>query len=117
MTTDRRQRRRRFLPFVIGAPVALCLWAAISVLVTLFQPAGRPVAVFAPGGPQAALAAVVAAGGSILEMRSGAVIAIAHDPGFVRRLYAEGALIVFRARGKLGCGLGTAFADRTTTPV
>jgi hypothetical protein len=108
MTIDRRRLLTRIVSLLMAAPVALCLWGLILVGITLVQPGGRPVAVFAAGGPEAALAAVIAAGGSILEIRSTAVIAIAEDPAFVRRLYAEGSLIVVGARGA-GCGLGAAF--------
>jgi hypothetical protein len=116
MTIDRSTLRKRVASLVLAAPLALSLWALILAGATLLQPGGRPVAVFAAGGPDAALAAVIAAGGSILEIRSTAVIAIAEDPAFVRRLYAEGSLIVVGARSA-GCGLGAALRADPRTAV
>ena len=107
-------RPRRVFPLLLAAPVALALWGAVLVAVTLFQPAGRPVAVFAPGGPQAALAAVIAADGAILEMRSTAVIAVSTSPDFVRRLYREGPVVVIIARG-VGCGFSSGFGPPRRT--
>ncbi len=93
---------RKMTPYLVGVPLGLATWAAIAVIVTLFPPAGRPVAVYSLGGPEAALDAVIAAGGSILEIRSNLVIAVSDDPGFVARLYAEGPLLAVLADG--GCG-------------
>jgi hypothetical protein len=104
MTIDPCRLRKRVVPLVVAAPLVLALWVAVLAGVTLLQPGGRAVAVFVPGGPEAALGAVVAAGGSILEIRSVAVIAIADDPGFVRRLYQQGPVIVVATRGA-GCGI------------
>jgi hypothetical protein len=107
-------RMRRVAPLMLSAPVALALWGVVLVAVTLFQPAGRPVAVFAPGGPEAALAAVIAADGAILEIRSAAVIAVSKEPDFVRRLYREGPVLVIIARG-VGCGFGVGFGPSRRT--
>jgi hypothetical protein len=116
MTIDLYRLGRRLAPPLLASPIVLSLWGAMLVAVTLLQPAGRPVAVFAPGGPEAALAAVVAAGGAILEIRPMAIVAISEDSAFVRRLYEQGPLLVVGARGA-GCGLAAAFrpAPRRTT--
>jgi hypothetical protein len=114
MTTDTVLCARRLVPLVLAAPLVLVLWGLVLVAATLVQPAGRAVAVLAPGGPAAALAAVAAAGGAILEIRPTAVIAIAEDPAFVRRLYQHGPLIVVAARGP-GCGIRAGF--RSAPPI
>jgi len=95
---------RKLTPYLIGVPLGLGVWILVSAVVSAFPPAGRPIAVFALGGTAAALDAVVAAGGEILEVRSGRVIAISDDPGFVPRLYGETPLIAVLAEG--GCGFG-----------
>jgi hypothetical protein len=114
MITDRFRIGRRALASVTAAALALGAWGVVLLATTLVGSAGRPVAVFAVGGPDAALAAVLAAGGSIVEIRSTAVIAIATDPGFVLRLYEQGPLIVVRVRGA-GCGPGTGFTTARRT--
>lgn len=99
-TTDGERPRlnlRTLGALLLGAPVALAIWGAVMLVLTLFQPAGRPVAVYAPGGAAAAIAAVVAADGYLLEVRGGTVIAIARDDGFVPRLYRSGAALVLAA--------------------
>ena len=97
---------RKLTPYLVGVPLGLATWAAIAVIVTVFPPAGRPVAVYALGGPAAALDAVMAAGGSLLEIRGGVVVAVSDDPGFVARLYREAPLLAVLAEG--GCGFGKA---------
>ena len=95
---------RKLRPYLIGVPLGLATWALIAIVVTLFPPAGRPVAVYALGGPAAALDAVIAAGGAVLEVRNNLVVAVSDDPGFVPRLYSEGPLVAVLADG--GCGFG-----------
>jgi hypothetical protein len=97
---------RKLMSYLIGIPLGLATWALIAIVVTLFPPAGRPVAVYALGGPQAALRAIIAAGGSILEVRSNLVVAASDDPGFVARLYREAPLVAVLADG--GCRFGRA---------
>jgi hypothetical protein len=88
---------REIRAILIGAPLVLAVWFAGVALITLFQPAGVPVVVLARGGATAALDVVIAAGGSILQVRNETVIAIADDPRFVGRLYQHGALMVVQA--------------------
>jgi hypothetical protein len=105
MTTEQRSFRRQAVPLLIGVPLAL-LGALLTVaLAALFQPPGRAVAVISAYGAEAALDAVVAAGGSILSVRGVAVLATSDEPGFVPRLYAHAPILVLGAeRG--GCGFG-----------
>ncbi len=99
---------RRFWPYVVGAPLILAAWATIYVGSTFWQPPGTPIAVVALGGSRAAIDAVINAGGAILEVRNGAVVAISDEAGFVQRLYREGPLVAFAARKGAGCGFGNA---------
>ena len=91
-------------PYLIGVPLGLATWALIAVAVTPLLPPGNPIAVYAWGGPRSALEAVIAAGGSILEVRSNAVVAVSDDPGFVARLYGQAPLLAVLASA--GCGFG-----------
>ncbi len=59
------------------------------------------VAVIAPGN--AALQAVVAAGGSVVGGSGSTVYAVSAEPGFVDRLYSSGAWLVLRFDGAAGC--------------
>ena len=78
----------------------------LPVAAALSPRPGEAVAVLslpALGGSPAA-DAVAAAGGQLLDMLGGGRVAIARsdEPGFAKRLYAAGALLVFRA-GSSGC--------------
>jgi hypothetical protein len=95
---------RTLRPYLIGVPLGLAVWIIIYIAVSAFPPAGRPIAVLALGGTAAAFDAAIAAGGDILEVRDGRVIAISSDPGFVVRLYGQSPLIAILAEG--GCGFG-----------
>ncbi len=101
LRNDNRSLRRTIwragLTLAAGVPVAMVVLFAAMVGATLAEPAGKPVAVMSGGGPAMALAAVAAAGGSLIEVTGTAVIAISNDPAFVRKLYAAGALLVIRA--------------------
>jgi len=96
----------RLTPYLVGVPLGLATWAIIAVVVSLFPPAGRPVAVYAFGGPDAALNAIIAAAVAVLEVRSNLVVAVSDDPGFVARLYREAPVVAVLADG--GCGFGKA---------
>ena len=86
----------------IGAPLVLAAWGVAMIVLTLFQPVGSPVAVFARGGVTGAVEAVAAADGYLLEVKGNTVIAIAKDGGFVPRLYGAGAWLVM-ATSTAGC--------------
>jgi hypothetical protein len=99
----------------LGAALFFVAWGAAMLALTLFQPAGRPVAVFAGGGAAAALRAVVAADGYILQVRGDAVIAVADDSGFVPRLYRAGAIVVIEASAA-GCIVSPTAPARALPP-
>lgn len=86
-----------------GLLVALTLaaWFAIMLAMPLAGPAGRQVAVL--GSEARAVRAIVAAGGSIVAMRRGAVIARSPERGFVASLYRHGAPLVLEGRVASGC--------------
>jgi hypothetical protein len=89
---------RALRPILLGVPLVFAAWGLMTLALTvLFQPPGRPVAVFASGGVGPAIEAVAAADGYVLQVRGGTVIAIARDQGFVPRLYRSGALLVLAA--------------------
>ena len=88
---------RGIRPILIGVPLVFAAWALSVLVLTVFEPPGTPVAVHARGGAMAALDAVIAAGGYILQVKGDTVVAIADDPGFVGRLYLHGALFVILA--------------------
>lgn len=83
------------------AAVALSVWAAILVAMPFVGPAGRQVAVV--GDQARAVRAIAAAGGSVVELRRGAVLARSADPHFPSRLYASGARLVLEGRIGAGC--------------
>lgn len=85
------------------ALVALVLgaWAAIMLAMPFVGPSGRQVAVL--GNQRDAIHAIRAAGGSIVDVRRGAILARSPDPGFARRLYAAGAPAVIEGRIAAGC--------------
>jgi hypothetical protein len=83
------------------AVVALAAWAAIMVAMPFVGPAGRQVAVV--GRAEAAVRAISAAGGQVVEVRRGAVLARSSDPHFPSRLYRAGARLVLEGRVGAGC--------------
>lgn len=86
---------------VARAAVVLTIWALILVAMPFVGPAGRQVAVV--GEANAAVRAITAAGGEVVEVRRGATLARGRTPGFVRRLYANGAWGVIEGRIAAGC--------------
>lgn len=76
-------------------------WVAILLAMPLVGPAGRQVAVIGDG--PAATRIIAAAGGRIIQVRRGATLARSDDPGFVRRLYVNGARAVIEGRIGAGC--------------
>lgn len=81
--------------------LALGVWVLILLVMPFVGPAGRDVAVI--GNSASAVRAIVAAGGRVIEVRRGATLARSDDPGFVRRLYADGARAVIEGRIAAGC--------------
>ena len=79
------------------AALALAGWFAILVAMPFFGPADRQVAVV--GDSARAVRLVAAAGGQVVEVRRGAVLARA-DPA---ALYRAGAWLVVEGRMAAGC--------------
>ncbi len=102
MTIDR-PLGRPLLRLVVAVPAIVALWLAVLAGATFAQPEGQAVAVFALGGRGAAIDAIVAAGGAVVDIRAIAVVAESDDPGFVGRLYRQGPMLVIGARGPAGC--------------
>jgi hypothetical protein len=84
--------------------LALAGWAAIMLAMPFLGPSGRQVAVV--GDPSAAVRAIARAGGQIVEIRGGAVIARANPAA----LYRAGAWLVVEGRLAGGCAGGKAGA-------
>ena len=84
-----------------GAALALGGWAAIMIAMPFVGPAGRQVAVV--GERAKAIAAIRAAGGAVVEIRQGAVLARSDVRGFPLALYREGARLVLEGRVGAGC--------------
>lgn len=76
-------------------------WALVMVAMPFVGPAGRQVAVVGDSGNS--VRAILAAGGSIIEVRGRAVLARSDRPGFVGALYREGAGLVIEGRIGAGC--------------
>lgn len=89
------------LRLVGGFCLALAGWLVVLAALAFATPIGGKIAVVAP--PDTAVATVVAAGGRLLSANGMVVIARFDQPGFVRRLYAEGAMLVIDARDAGGC--------------
>lgn len=83
------------------AALVLGIWTLIMLAMPFVGPAGRQVAVV--GNVDAAVRAIVAAGGRIVEVRRGAVLARSAARDFPRRLYAAGAPLVIEGRIAAGC--------------
>jgi hypothetical protein len=90
-------RRRELRTILIGVMAMFAAWIGGAEALTFVRPPGSPVAVVARGGRDAALAAVVAADGYVLQVKGDTVIAVSDQPGFVPRLYGAGALFVILA--------------------
>jgi acetyl/propionyl-CoA carboxylase alpha subunit len=91
----------RLLRWAGGAALALAAWAAVMVAIPFIGPNGRLVSVVGDRG--AAVRAIAAAGGRIVEVRGRAVLARSDRPGFARRLYRAGAPLVLEGRIGAGC--------------
>ena len=77
------------------------IWSMMMIGLPFFGPAGRQVAVV--GDAAEAVRAVLAAGGRIVEVRRGAVLARSDRPGFAAALYGNGARLVLEGRLAAGC--------------
>jgi hypothetical protein len=82
---------------LLYAALALLCWLAIMVAMPFVGPAGRQVAVV--GDPNRAIRIIAAAGGEVVEVRRGAVIARASPAA----LYRAGAWLVIEGRIAAGC--------------
>ena len=82
---------------LLYAAIALLVWFAILVAMPFVGPSGRQVAVV--GDANRAIRIVADAGGEVIEVRRGAVLARA-SPG---ALYRAGAWLVIEGRIAAGC--------------
>lgn len=92
---------RPLLRWLALAALVLAAWAGIMIAMPFVGPSGRDVAVV--GDAAAAVRAIRAADGAVIDVRRGAVIARATHAGFVRALYAAGAPLVIEGRIAAGC--------------
>lgn len=92
---------KRVLRWCGLATLVLGIWAAIMVAMPFVGPSGRQVAVV--GDSATAVRAITQAGGSVVEVRRGATLAISSDPAFPKQLYASGARLVLEGRVAAGC--------------
>lgn len=83
------------------AALVLATWALVMAALPFFGPAGRQVAVV--GDASRAVRVILDAGGMVVAVKRGAVIARSDRPGFARALYAAGAPLVVEARTAAGC--------------
>jgi hypothetical protein len=77
------------------------LWSLAMIALPFVGPPGRQVAVV--GEPGQSVGAVLAAGGTIVEMRGRAILARSDRPGFAAALYRSGAGLVLEGRIAGGC--------------
>ena len=101
MSTTTERPLRQVLRWGGYAGLALGGWAAIIAVLPFVGPAGRLTAI--PGDQGAAIRAVVAARGEVVEVRGGVVLARSDESGFARRLYRAGAPLVLEGRVAAGC--------------
>jgi hypothetical protein len=88
---------RRVARGLLYALIALLCWLAILVVMPFVGPSGRQVAVV--GDPNRAIRIIADAGGEVIEVRRGAVIARAGPAA----LYRAGAWLVIEGRIAAGC--------------
>jgi hypothetical protein len=88
---------KRFGRGLLYALLALLCWFAIMVAMPFVGPSGRQVAVV--GDPNRAIRIIADAGGEVVEVRRGAVIARASPAA----LYRAGAWLVIEGRIAAGC--------------
>jgi hypothetical protein len=83
------------------AALVLAAWLLILLAIPFLGPSGRDVAVV--GDTAEAVNAIRAAGGSVVDIRKGAVLARSDKPGFTAALYHAGARLVIEGRIGAGC--------------
>lgn len=83
------------------AGIVLGLWLLVLLALPFVGPAGRTLAV--TGDNAAAFKAVQAAGGSVIAIRNGVLLARGDEAGFALRLYRAGAPLVLEGRIAAGC--------------
>src|SRR5262249_11720436 len=103
LSTSTTIRKRFRLPLRIAGAVALVVCGWLTLVIGLAFAAGpdKSIAIIGPQGQ--AIAAVVKAKGHILVAYDYVTIARSEEAGFVRRLYAPGALRVLDADQAGGC--------------
>ncbi len=92
---------RRSVRALALVALVLGVWLVIMLAMPFVGPSGRQVAVV--GDEARAAHAIVAAGGTILERRRGAILARSDRPGFIAALYRAGAPLVLEGRIAAGC--------------
>lgn len=81
--------------------IVLATWIVVLIAMPFFGSAGRQVAVV--GNEVRSLTAIDMAGGKVIEIRNGAILAKSDNPGFVAALYKHGATLVLEGRIGAGC--------------
>jgi hypothetical protein len=89
------------LTFIGMLTLVLLTWTGLLLALTFTAPPGQPLAIVTL--PSRALEVVATAGGSYESTGGPLVITRSGETGFVRRLYAAGALMVIDARVVLAC--------------
>lgn len=92
--------KRRIARLLGGAALALCAWAVVMLAMPFLGPSGRLVAVL--GDDPHTYSQVVAAGGRVVEVKRGVILARG-GPGFARSLYSQGTPLVLEGRIAAGC--------------
>lgn len=83
------------------AGLVLAGWLLILLAMPFIGPSGRQVAVV--GDTAQAIRTITEAGGEVVEIRKGAVLATSDKPGFTAALYHHGARLVLEGRIGAGC--------------
>lgn len=83
------------------AGLVLAGWLLILLAMPFVGPSGRQVAVV--GDAAEAIRLITEAGGKVVEIRKGAVLAKSDNPGFTAALYQKGARLVLEGRIGAGC--------------
>jgi hypothetical protein len=91
----------KLMKFIGMLTLVLLAWSGVLLALTFTVPPGRPLAIMTL--PGRGLDVVAAADGSFEGFGGPAVITRSNEAGFVRRLYAAGALMVIDARIVLAC--------------